>query len=476
MAQTKIFAGPRLRRIRGGLELTQTAMAERLEISPSYLNLLERNQRPLTVQLLMKLSSTFGVDITELQMASDSTTMAELKEVFSDPLLEGELPGDTELLELVDGAPNAAAAVVKLFRAYREQQDRMSDLGRLLGQDGPRAATTPTRLPLDEVRNRLENQPTYFPSIETAAAQILSECDEREGIYEGFKHLLRTKHGIAVQYLPYDTMPLWRRRFDRHSNRLFLSERISMAERFEAVATEVALIEAHKLLAEEVGFLKLTGHEPQRLAHQELARSLALALMMPYDTYMRRGLRNRFDLEALAGQFSVSFAHAAYRLTMMQRKGQSAPNVFVMEVDHTGQCIRRSGSRGFPFARFGGECGRLPVFRAFGRPGDLIVERVVTPDEVLLLVLSQTVEGPRSAAGEERGRRALLVGFEAHPGGGLVYDEEYEEFGGRGGVVPIGPSCRLCERQACLARAHPPLTRPLALDEHVTGISDFDWS
>ncbi len=59
MAENKIFAGPRVRRIRNGLSLTQTAMAEALGISPSYLNLIERNQRPLTVQLLLKLASVY---------------------------------------------------------------------------------------------------------------------------------------------------------------------------------------------------------------------------------------------------------------------------------------------------------------------------------------------------------------------------------------------------------------------------------
>ena len=58
MADNKIFAGPRIRRMRHALELTQAAMAADLGISPSYLNLIERNQRPLTVQLLLKLAAT----------------------------------------------------------------------------------------------------------------------------------------------------------------------------------------------------------------------------------------------------------------------------------------------------------------------------------------------------------------------------------------------------------------------------------
>ena len=99
MAEPKLFAGPRIRRIRNGKGLTQTAMAEGLGISPSYLNLIERNQRPLTVQLILQLASVYQVDPKELQSEAHGT-VAALKEVFSDPLLAGELPGDHELIEV----------------------------------------------------------------------------------------------------------------------------------------------------------------------------------------------------------------------------------------------------------------------------------------------------------------------------------------------------------------------------------------
>ncbi|MCP5939716.1 helix-turn-helix transcriptional regulator, partial [Klebsiella pneumoniae] len=73
MAEGKIFAGPRIRRIRNEQGLTQTAMAEALGISPSYLNLIERNQRPLTVQLLLKLSSTYKIELDTLQVETGSS-------------------------------------------------------------------------------------------------------------------------------------------------------------------------------------------------------------------------------------------------------------------------------------------------------------------------------------------------------------------------------------------------------------------
>ncbi len=133
MAENKIFAGPRIRRIRRSLDLTQAAMAGELGISPSYLNLIERNQRPLTVQLLLKLASTYKIDLDELR-AEIGAGAAALKEVFADPLLADEIPGPQEILEVADAAPNVAAAVAKLYRAYREQQQRLSDLSSLLAQ------------------------------------------------------------------------------------------------------------------------------------------------------------------------------------------------------------------------------------------------------------------------------------------------------------------------------------------------------
>ena len=134
MAEQKIFAGPRIRRIRNAKGLTQTAMAEALGISPSYLNLIERNQRPLTVQLILKLASAYDVEPEALQGESGGSVVA-LREVFADPLLSGELPSDQELLEVAEAAPNASAAVVKLFRAYKEQAERLSDLSELLARD-----------------------------------------------------------------------------------------------------------------------------------------------------------------------------------------------------------------------------------------------------------------------------------------------------------------------------------------------------
>ena len=61
-----MFAGHAVRRLRRGQALTQAAMAQALGISASYLNLIERNQRPLTATLLVALAERYGFDARTL--------------------------------------------------------------------------------------------------------------------------------------------------------------------------------------------------------------------------------------------------------------------------------------------------------------------------------------------------------------------------------------------------------------------------
>ena len=97
-------------------------------------------------------------------MARRAARSRRLQEVFADPLLAGELPGDQELVEIAEAAPNAAAAVIKLFRAYREQAERLSDLSELLAREGRATALSAARLPIDEVREIFERRPNHFPT------------------------------------------------------------------------------------------------------------------------------------------------------------------------------------------------------------------------------------------------------------------------------------------------------------------------
>lgn len=481
MNEQKIFAGPRIRRIRTEKGLTQTAMAEGLGISPSYLNLIERNQRPLTVQLLVKLSSAYKIDPEELQKEATGAVTA-LREAFTDPLLSGELPGEHELLEAAEATPNIAAALSKLYRAYREQSARLSGLSEMLAREGRATMLSNKRLPLDEVQEIFEKRANHFPAIEDEAETFISLLDPGDDLKAALKQWLKREHGISVRVLPVATMPNWRRRYDRHSQRLFLSERLSPFDQLREIAMEAALLRKQVVIEATIQGLKLSSDEAKRLARFELARYAAHALMMPYSAFHAAAIRSRYDIDVLKARFGVSFEQAANRLTMLARQSMPGVPFFMLEIDNAGNRFRRAGAQGFPQQRFGGGCPKLPIHDAFSRPGQILVEAVEMPDGAEFLVLARTLEGPQGAFNERPRRTALLLGCDIAFKNEIVYGTALpgaapgaQSKPGQVPATPVGPGCRLCERQGCLSRAQPPLTKPLGLDEMVTGLSAFDF-
>lgn len=470
MADNKIFAGPRLRRLRNGLGLTQTAMATQLGISPSYLNLLERNQRPLTVQILLRLTEVYDVDLSGLQAREGDHVRADLKAAFADPLLSGELPGPQEMGDFADAAPNAAAGMAKLYRAYKEMETRLSDLSVLLAGQGKTLDASGSRLPMDAVRDVLEDRPNYFAGIDGAAEALSAQVGLGDDAYGALKGWLRQRYDISVRVLPVETMPNWRRRFDRHSRRLFLSERLSGPDRLRETAFEVASLALAQPIELELASLGFVSAEARRLALFELTRYAAHALLMPYGSFHAAAERAAYDIDALASRFQTSFEQVANRLTTLQRHGAPGVPFFLMEVDQAGNRLRRAGAQGFPGRRFGGGCVKLAIHNSFAEAGRVLVEDVEMPEGAMYLTVSRTLEGLKAGFAERPRRTALLLACEVAFKDRVIY--------GRLGSmppVPVGPSCRLCERQACLARAEPPLTRPLGLDAWVGGLSAFDF-
>ena len=170
----------------------------------------------------------------------------------------------------------------------------------------------------------------------------------------------------------------------------------------------------------------------------------------------------------------------------------------MMEVDQGGNLLRRVGAKGFPVARFGGNCPKLAIHAAFSTPAEILAERVITPEGDVFLTMSRTVDGPQAGAGERPKRTAVLLGIEDAYATAIIAAQdstkvkrgtvimEQEDMHARSiaharlipdpanqSPVPIGPACRLCERQDCIARSAPPLTRPLGLDDLVQGFGAY---
>ena len=104
----KTFVGSRVRQLRSERGFSQAALAQMLEISPSYLNQIEHDVRPLTVAVLLRITEVFGVDATFFASQDDTRLVAELREVTMDRDLDIDVD-PPEVAEMVSAHPAPGA-------------------------------------------------------------------------------------------------------------------------------------------------------------------------------------------------------------------------------------------------------------------------------------------------------------------------------------------------------------------------------
>jgi XRE family transcriptional regulator, fatty acid utilization regulator len=201
----KLFVGPRFRRIRQQLGLSQTQIAEGLGISPSYINLIERNQRPVTAQLLMRLAQTYDLDLRDLASADEDRFFAELNEIFSDPLFRQiDLPKQ-ELRDLAELCPGVTHSLQRLYAAYIEARrgESMAAAQFADRNEGARYETNP----IERVRDLIEANRNYFPELEQAAELLRDEINvASQELFSALSARLREKHSIVTRIMPVDVM------------------------------------------------------------------------------------------------------------------------------------------------------------------------------------------------------------------------------------------------------------------------------
>ena len=126
MAQSAIGLKIRDRRLKLGL--SQTELAQRLGISASYLNLIERNKRNIAARLLNGLADHLGVDIEWLDGEAERRLVQEIQELATDPLLREFELAESSAADLVARSPEWAKAMVAMYRAYINRNETVAAL------------------------------------------------------------------------------------------------------------------------------------------------------------------------------------------------------------------------------------------------------------------------------------------------------------------------------------------------------------
>lgn len=471
----KLFVGPRFRRIRQQLGLSQTQIAEGLGLSPSYINLIERNQRPVTAQILLRLAENYDLDLRDLATSDEDRFFAELNEIFSDPLFRQiDLPKQ-ELRDLAELCPGVTHALQRVYAAYTEARRGETLVAAQFADRNEGAGHKYEANPIERIRDLIEANRNYFPELETAAEALCDEINANpQDLFVALSNRLRERHSTTVRIMPVDVMRETLRRWDRHRRQVLISELVDDAGRVFQLAIQVGLAETGSVFDSIINRAGPLDETARRLYRITLANYYAAAVMMPYQPFLAAAEQLGYDLQVLARRFNAGFEQICHRLTTLQRPNARGIPFFMLRVDNAGNVSKRFSSGTFPFSKFGGTCPLWNVHSTFDTPDRMLQQVIELPDGSRFFSLAQMVRRPAAPWPHPQPRFAIGLGCDIRHAAKLVYAAGMDLDKAQG--TPIGVNCRLCERENCSQRAEPPLTRTLILDENTRRMSSFAFS
>ncbi len=464
----KTFVGSRVRQLRSERGFSQAALAQMLEISPSYLNQIEHDVRPLTVAVLLRITEVFGVDATFFASQDDTRLVAELREVTMDRDLDIDVDL-AEIADIVNAHPTLARAMVNLHRRYRITTTQLAAATEDRFTDG--SGTGSITMPHEEVRDYFYQRQNYLHELDTAAEDLTINLRMHRGdLARDLSDRLKAVHGVhIVKRLDLGENVL--HRYDPTSRRLEIGNHLSSGQQVFKMAAELAYLEFGDLIDKLVEEGKFTSEESTTLARLGLANYFAAATVLPYRQFHEVAEKFRYDVERLSAFYAVSYETIAHRLSTLQRPSMRGVPFSFVRVDKAGNMSKRQSATGFHFSSSGGTCPLWNVYETFANPGKILVQIAQMPDGRSYMWVARTVERRASRYGQPGKTFAIGLGCELRHAHRLVYSEGLDLSSET--ATPIGAGCRVCERDDCPQRAFPALGRALDLDEHRSTVSPY---
>ncbi len=465
----KTLIGPRLRQLRREHKQTQAEMAKALGVSTAYVNLLENNQRSLSVKMLLALSDAYNVDWRDLIKDESSTLLTDLRNAVQDPIFGGSAPDLQELRAAIDHAPRMVGHFLKLYSSHRSALEKMMRLGSERMPDNLLASAPETI-----IHDFFRDHANYFDELEQEAEKLrAAEPCDADDVYAMLKARLRDVHGIEVHTAPVEEMSQALRIYDEAESVVHLSEALDHQNRVFQLAHVLCLVELTELLESLTADSGIRSESGLARCHVELANYFAAAFLMPYEPFHEAAERTNYDVDRIAAAFGVSFEQVCHRLTTLQREGAKGVPFFFLRVDKAGNVTKRFNATSFNLAEYGGACPVWNIHTSFRTPGVIVPQFVELPDGERFFTISRTTDRPVFSRDSQDRRLALSLGCELKHAHRLGYAAPFN-IADDGLFSPIGINCHLCPRQACSQRAHQPLFTELPLDTKRRGNTRYE--
>jgi predicted transcriptional regulator len=393
--------------------------------------------------------------------------MHDLEEIAADPDLAGAAaPGPAE--ELVGRNPNWARFTLRLYRAYQDQRqavlalaDRLSR-DPFLGESVHRILTHVTSIrsaseilqegealdPADRARFRaiIGTNSVVLADVARSLAAFFDSANVRvrsatstervDAFFFQAENFFGDLEALAADLdrpericgdPDRDDAPLETRRF----------RRLKLRAREVAGQAIAAIVAAHPALASD---------EARAQAASALHAYVAGAALMPYEPFLAAAEASRYNVDALARGFGVSYEQAAHRLATLRRPGAEGVRFAFMRSDASGFVTKRLPLAGLPLPRYGNACPLWPIHGAFQVPGVTARSFGEMPSGERFLFFARAIEKRPGMVGFPRHLMSVMLACAVRDAGRVVYGDGIDR---AAAMLPVGTLCRVCPRRDC---------------------------
>jgi len=463
--------GPKIKAFRRQLGLQANKLAEQLGISPSYLNLIESGKRNIDGDLLIKVSKELRVNLSDLTSRADVNLENDISELLDDQLFEDLDILGPEVKDLVNTNPKIARALIKLGDNFRQKDHEIVNKVEKISSN--KIDNRKTSFPGEVISDFLQNNKNYFPKLETFANKIFEKIQVNNRTrYIALCDYLKSEYSIIVKdIIPQNGKP-FSKIYNKEKKELLLSDYNTLETKKLHAASQIAQEGAFKEINEYLSNFNFPSNESKRLTQVALLNYCGAAILMPYKLFHSECKQLKYDLELLQNTFATSFEQVAHRVTCLQDPKLPGIPFHMLRTDIAGNISKRFSLSGIEIPRYGGACPRWNVYSAFTRPGVIQAAVSKMTNGEKYVCIARTVEKGVGRYGQSRSILSIGLGCEAKYAKEFVYTENLD-ISDKKTEIPIGVSCRTCDRLDCSQRAFPPLHKKFDIDINTRGVSVY---
>ena len=471
MSQIDLKIGPKIKGFRRQLGIQANKLAEKLNISPSYLTLIEGGKRKIDADLLLKICQELKIEVSDLAIKSDLNLENNIAELLDDKLFDDLDILGPEVRDLTNTNPKIGRALIRLGDILKKKDHEL--VNKIEKLSGKIVDSRKSSFPGEVISDFLQENKNYFPKLEDFANKIFDRVKQNNRTrYIALCEFLKSEYDITVKDLiPEDGKP-FSKVFDEKNKELILSDYLSLeTKKLHAAAqiTQEGAIDEINRLLETFNF---PSEESKKLTKVALLNYCGAAILMPYKLFHSECKKLKYDLELLQNTFATSFEQVTHRVTCLNDPNLPGVPFHFLRVDVAGNISKRFSLSGIEIPRYGGACPRWNVYSAFSRPGVIQAAVSKMTNGEKYVCIARTVEKGIGRYGQKKSMLSIGLGCEAKYAKDFVYTENLD-IHDKKSEIPVGVSCRTCDRLDCSQRAFPPLHKKFDVDINNRGVSVY---